>query len=404
MRVLVIDNGGYAKFAWHLGRSGLFEHVGYFAPWQTDFVSLKDCAVGTGFEEFIREWDIYEALPRYDAFVFPYQYWKGAVSMLRAQGYPVWAAGNDEELELDRQQLLYMMEAYKMPCPQYEVVKGVDAAVRAAKDGDIIKVTGYARGDLETAKHVAEYPDWANELRDRCGPLANEMSIIVQKPLKDRIEGGFDWIVVGGVPLPIFSVGYEAKDSGYVAHVTDKMPDLLLPVAAGVQKMIHDTYTNFLSVEALDDVLIDITCRVPSPPGDSLMQVYTNFPDIVKGALEGQRVMPTPHDAYFCELIICREDPLTFSSITVPRSCESRVAIHNAFKRKDVLWCPPAPWSKLIQIGSVTGMGNSPKNAIKDAQSVAEELGFSKHVAVNAHAADDILQTIDKGKKKGIPF
>src|SRR5216684_5569527 len=92
MKVLVVDNGLYIELALTLGRSELFDKVGYYTRWEEDFPYTKDAVIGAGFDEIEREMDLFAALNEYDAFVFPDNYWGGLQWSLRESGYPVWGS------------------------------------------------------------------------------------------------------------------------------------------------------------------------------------------------------------------------------------------------------------------------------------------------------------------------
>src|SRR5512135_3486521 len=110
MRLLVVDNGLYTELAIALGRSGVYDRVGYYNRWEEDFPYTKDAIIGSGFDEITMELDLYGAIADYDAFIFPDNYWSGLQDYIRrVLNKPVFGSGRHEELELDRNLLRTMM-------------------------------------------------------------------------------------------------------------------------------------------------------------------------------------------------------------------------------------------------------------------------------------------------------
>src|SRR5216684_414709 len=93
MKVLVVDNGLYIELALTLGRSELFDKVGYYTRWEEDFPYTKDAVIGAGFDEIEREMDLFAALNEYDAFVFPITI-GAAFNGHYESGYPVWGSND----------------------------------------------------------------------------------------------------------------------------------------------------------------------------------------------------------------------------------------------------------------------------------------------------------------------
>lgn len=407
MRVLVIDNGLNTEIAYRLGKSRLFDKVAYYSPWQADFVATRERAVGTGFDEYERIYDVSrKTLEQYDGFVFPDLYHKDLAMSLRDEGVGVWGAFGLEDLELDRVALLEIMQDAEMNLPHYTICEGVDHALAVAKDGDFIKITGYSRGDTETSRHDAASPVWAEKLKMRLGPLAKKIPIIVQRPIKDDVEGGYDQIFVEGTLCYPFLFGYEMKDTAYLGHVTDKLPPQLAAEAKKIEYFLEGTsYTNFLSTEFRGNILIDITTRMPSPPGDIHLALWRNLPRVIYYALndnfEGSLIADYE---YAVELIVKSSEPTDFVWFDIPRDYRDRIGIRRAFKQDGLIWSAPSRDDSLGEIAGIVGFGSSPEDAMNDAKAVSKAIKMSHNLDCYPDAARELLKTAEKGEKEGIPF
>lgn len=409
MDVLVIDNGLSTEFARHLGESGLFNKVGYFSSWQSDFVATRERAVGTGFDEFERIYSVSEdMLAMYDAFIFPDLYWKDLAIHLRDAGCPVWSAFEMEDLELDRLALLHLQAELGLNRPNCKVVEGVDDALRVANDGDFIKITGYARGDGETARHDARNPTWSTRLRERLGPLAHSIPIIVQEPIEDDHEVGFDTLIIKGRCAYPFLIGYEAKDSGYLAKVVNEMPAPLMREGTVLLDYLEGSdYTNFLSTEYRGGTLIDITTRNPSPPGDLHLILWANLRKVVRDALTATPptdVKLVPQRKYAVELIVHNNEPSEFVYFDIPPAYRNFVGVRRAFKKNGLVWAAPTRDDTLAEIAGFSGYGDTPDEAIEMVKEVKKAVKMSSSCSVDDSALRDLLETAERGEKEGIPF
>jgi len=408
MKLLVVDNGFNTELARRLGESGLFTNVAYFAPWQTDFVATRERAIGTGFDEFDRIYDISEStLEKFDAFFFPDLYWGDLAIHLRDNGYPVWSAFESEQLELDRRFLIETMVGLGMRLPRHTVKKGITAALATAKDGDFLKITGYSRGDFETAKHEAAFPTWPAKLRKRMGPLADDIPIIIEKPIEDDHEVGWDAIVLGGKVTWPMMLGYEKKDSAYLSKVIRQFPG---PLATDSLKLLHyietTPYAQFMSTEFRGNVLIDLTTRTPSPPSDIHLGFWKNFAVAVHGWLD-DNIQPRswqPTAAYAAEAIIKNTSQGDYIWIDVPPEHRAQVGVRHAFVHSGKLWAAPPRDDVMEEVGAVWASGSSPEKAIGNLEIILDDIKMSESCKVDTETLHALLKTVEKGEKEGIPF
>jgi hypothetical protein len=407
MKLLVIDNSQYVEFARCLGRSGLFDEVGYYAEWRTDFPCAQEAAVGNGFDEIVREYNLYDCLEEYDAFAFPDLYWADMQDWLRKQGTPVWGCGADEMLERDRWHLLQEMQRVGMKVPESALVSVVKA-FKTAEPGDIVKISTF-RGDVETITITGD-PSWYHELALRWGPMVDEIKVIYQKPLPSGCEAGFDLLVVGGKPVFPFSVGYEYKDAGYIEKNINlaALPKPLKSTYDGVLKLISSDYNNFLSTEVLSKCMIDVTCRMPQPPGDMKLYLWQSLPTIIRMMLEGKSVAnveTNPRKLWGCQLIVHNNEPSKYKNFgTIDESIRDHVYFSRGFALHGEVWI--VPWRSshvdFVDAVSIVGGGNSPEEAIEEAKAVAGELEIPHGCYLDSGAPDELMRCLEEGEEEGI--
>lgn len=401
-KVLVVDNGLYVEFARTLARSGRFSQVGYFAPFAADFPAARDLAVGAGFPEIKREYELFEVLEEYELFAFPDLYWADMQAWAHKNSGGVWGSGRDEYLEVDREALLRFLKSHKLRLPHYNIYKGLDKVAEWADDGDIVKVNSAFRGDTETFRVNLTNLAWQHEIALRLGPLADLTEFIVESPIRDAHEPGFDAIVANGAFLWPMLLGYEEKDKGYIGRVVEELPEVLDDIRKAIESTLSVTYSNFLSTEVRGKILIDITTRVPQPPGDAEFAVISNLGEIVRAAATGAKVPePDYSHAFVCQLIIIADDPKRFHGLSVPHELMPFVFMNRAFQVGDVLWTAPQKAESLLEVGAVVGMGNSEDEAFSEAQRIAKELALPDDLHISDTTVDALKKKLDTAAAKG---
>jgi hypothetical protein len=414
MRLLVIDNSQCVEFARTLGRSSEFESVGYYAPHSDDTPVAQEAAVGAGFPEIIREYELFDALERYDALAFPALYWNDMQRWARAHGFAVWGSGDTELLERNRILLLRQMARLNMQLPEWhtDTLEGVRKHI---KSGDIMKFSAL-RGDAETITHKDDF-QWYFDLGLKWGPMRDSIPIVHQRPLPKGVEPGYDVLVVRGQILPTGNIGYEVKDGGYIESnmAVDAFPEAFADIYAGVEAMLGDDYSNFLSTEILSGVLLDITCRFPQPPGDLKLLMWRGLSRVIRAHLDNtfnhvqhELFDTAPRARYGVQLIAHNNEPKNYCRWgSIDDSIADRVFFNRAFVHDGVLWT--APWkdrsvSDWVDSASVCGYGDSPEEAIDDAERVKAELELPHGVLIDPGVKDALMKAIEEGCEAGIPF
>src|SRR5271157_3821164 len=413
MKVLVVDNSQYVEFARVLGKSGLFENVGYFAPWQEDTPVAQEMAVGSGWPEFTREYDLFEALDNYDALCFPAMYHDGMQRWARRRGMPVWGSGDAEHLERDRWKLLETMASLGMNTSPSQLLT-LDEARKQVSNGDVLKFSTF-RGDVETTVHKGDFT-WYHETALRWGPLAGKLKVVLQKPLPKGAEPGYDTIIVRGQVVGPISVGYEVKDGGYIEcnMPLRDLPPQFVDIHKGVMQMLGPEYTNFMSTEVMSETLLDITCRIPEPPGNLKFYIWQGIPEIVLRHLSGgygsapYRNGTDPRAKWGVQLIAHNNNPKNYCKWgAIDASIAEQVFFNRAFVLDGCVWT--APWKDRsvqdwVDAASVCGCGDTPEEAIDEAQRVADELKLPAGCLIDAGTTDSLMEALEEGEKEGIPL
>lgn len=362
MKVLVIDNGLYVELALTLGRSELFDQVGYFTEWREDFPYTKERVIGAGFDEIVREMDLFDAIEEYEAFVFPDNYWAGLQRALRANGMPVWGSGDAEELELDRTYLRKLMVKAGLPIPSTMTAFGIPELLESGTidEGDFVKISRY-RGLMETTKFAGwDSPDWLWDVAKDLGPFANDFPFMVEKPL-EGVEIGFDGIVVGGKLLYPCLLGIEKKDAGYLGKVVDTLPGNQAVVAGCLQNMFDSTYNNFLSVELRGPVLLDITTRMPQPPGHGMLSIFKDIPYFISAQLNNQNSLYSEgYGKWLSMIVLKRTHNDRYMRVKLEGEAKKYAKFSRMFKYQNELWIAPG---KANEIGTVSGIGETADDA-----------------------------------------
>ena len=396
MKVLVVDNGLCVEFARTLANSGAFHAVGYYSPYVADFPELRDAAPGSGFPELVREYQLFEAIPRYDAFAFPDLYYADLQDYLELQGMPVWGAHRNEELELDRSFLLSNQADCKMPTPKSHIIT-LGEAYDTAKPGDFLKISRF-RGDTETIK-VGNDDVWYHDLMLRWGPMAKTQIVIRQRPLPDGPEVGSDCLIqLGKIVRPMLA-GYEIKDKAYIGRVCHSLPPTLKAVLDKCVSMMNQgLYSQFLSTEILNGTLIDITTRVPQPPGDLHLYMWTNLSHNIALALHGSEAQRlTPRNEWGCQLILHSNEPEHYI-------CFNEHPEHLYLRRAFVVnsrtyLAPRRANSPLSEVGSIVGTGWTAKDAINNALKNAKDTDLPEGISYDKNCQDELLEKLEEGNK-----
>ena len=188
-----------------------------------------------------------------------------------------------------------------------------------------------------------------------------------------------------------------------------EMPQPLRAIYRGVKKMISKDYSNFLSTEVLSETLLDITCRIPQPPGDLKLFMWEGLSEIIHdhfSNLPHQLRNTEARDIWGVQLIAHNNNPKNFCRFgTIPRDLRPYVIFNRAFMVNGCVWT--APWKDRsvqdwVDCASVVGSGSTPNAAIDEASRIADELHMPNGVMIDAGTKDSLLKALEDGEKEGI--
>jgi hypothetical protein len=381
--VLVVDNGLFQPFCHVLAK--YFDRVLYCREFRHSFPRPEDLIIGTGYDDITRVESIMGHINEVDLFVFPDSYFAEEQAYLRSIGKSVFGGGWGERLELDREYLDEVLKDVGLPTIPTEVVKGMKALRERLQEVEdkYIKVS-FVRGLMETWHH-SDYKlskPKIDELEFSLGCLSEEQEFIVQDSLEAKREVGSDQIVVDGKFPDVVQLAVEGKDKTSLSKMLNysALPKEVRQVNDAIAPALEN-YRGFYSSEirvGMDNkpYLIDPCCRHASPCGETFDLMCTNLGDIVEAAANGEMVTPTFTKRYAAQAIITADMAET-NSIPIyidPEVREFVCLYHSAIRESDDQECVIKTDSKLLEIGSVIGLGNSIDEAIKNCRDNAKKI------------------------------
>jgi len=414
---LVIDSGWYCELAATLAQT--FDPVYYWSPWQGDFPYAQDIAPGAGLEGVTRVRDLWDVMDEADVVVFPADGWEDLQLYLRRRGKAVWGSGRGTELEHDRLMFKDYLKVYGLPVVPFEVIIGVNKLYETLRDpefdGWFVKQSRGFRGDMETWRHRnwEGSRSWFYAVAKQLGPMGDTTVWLVEPPV-EGFEGGLDDIAIDGDETSTVIVGYEIKDSCYVATTMAhaRLPRVLSDSAEALRGWFRDTgYRNFYSTEVrIDDhgtaYFIDLAARFGWPPTASWLCNCENLGVIIEHGAHGVLVPPEFTKSFMVELNLTspwlgHEEWL---EVEMPASVRPWVKLHGVARMGDTYWVrPQRGQGETGFVGSVVGTA--------DTFDKARKLCIERAKLVEGHKLEydegDLAkaeQEIEKGNKAGINF
>ena len=408
--VLILDHGGFVHVAEACAR--WFGKVRYWCPWEDNFPRSQKRDIGAGLPGVERVYDEWEAIKKSDLLIFPDASMAGLQTHLRESGQRVWGCGESCAVERDRAGLKKVMASLKMPVNEYIVVKGMTALRKLIDDGKhegwFIKLEGERRGDTETRKikRADIMQDWLGRYASGLGWRAEKQSWIVEAPVEGE-EFGYDGACIAGKYLDPGMYGVEDKDAGYVG-ATSSVGDMPRGVQY-VNRVLGQVLAKFgmrgwwstevrLSGKDGTPYLIDPCCRMGSPPGEAMMEMFKNWPDILWNGAAGEIVPAIPAAAYCVESIIMSQmaDRETVS-VHYPKDVAPFVKLKNKTITEGtarVLWQEAG----LCGIGAVVATGETLPEAIKKLRGYIDKID-GEDVTIRMDGVEHAISEIRAGCK-----
>lgn len=411
---VVYDNGLFPELAVVLARS--FGTVEYYSHWKSAEPKNNAMKVGQGLEGVKRINNFWTSLKQHPKekvlVVFPDIYDGDLQWELQSQGYRVWGSRNGEQLEIHRVPAKKEMQSKGISVGPYTTVNGTDELRKALKEKPKVHVkTSRTRGDMETffAKDYLTVEPRIDQLDYMLGVDSKTKEFIIEDTIDPAVEIGWDGYSIDGRFPNASLVGIEAKSQGYVGHFLREadQPKQVVDINQKIaQRLAYFQYRNFFTIEARikpdgSAWAIDPCCRMGSPPGELVMEFYTNLPDIMWHGAAGQVVNPIPIAEWGAEIVIHSDwandnwQPIRFG-----KGLRRFVKIKNATRVEGVYYAVPQ-LDKRGTIASVIGFGNTAESAVESAKAHAKGVeGYGLEIPVES--LDKCLKEIATLKSYGV--
>lgn len=404
---LVLDYGTFQDLADCLSRT--YAQVFYHTPFETEYQDAKKCVIGSGMPNVERVDDFLDPdfLKDVDLVVVPDIGFNGHQKLFRSMGKAVWGGMGGSDLELYRSRFLKMLEEVGLPVAPSRVVTGLTALekiMKAEKDR-WIKVNRF-RANVETFHHV-DYEHsvpMLNYLRDEFGGVSEKIVFIVQEPIPDAQEVGYDGFCIDGkFPKKSFQ-GYEKKNELYLGSWLDNedMPDVVTEVNEAIGPVLAELgYRNFLATEIRDEFFIDITPRMAGQTQEHLQDTCTNLAEVIWQGANGILVEPEFKSKFAAEATLhytgCDED---WKILRIPESAKPYYRLTGYCQEGDLFHFPPG---KNDEVGVCIGNGDTVEEAIDN---LKEHLALCESEPFKAETQGfaDLLADIKKAQAAGVHF
>lgn len=414
--VLISDDGQFVELAIRLARE--FGKVYYWNPSLVEgFPTVAKNAIGKGLEgvEWVRE--LWPVKDKVDLFVFPDCQNAGLQIELTSQGKRVIGSRNGDKLEHNRIAFKKVQKRIGLEVPKHVVVTGLTELrvhLKTVEDR-WIKFDRY-RGTFETEHHV-NYElsqNWLNKLACQIGPLSEIIKFLVEEPIRGKVEIGYDGFYFGQFPSKTL-FGIERKSKSYIGAVKpyEELDERLLEVNEALSDELKTSgYRNFFSTEIRiadgdenfkdgTPVLIEPTCRIPSPPFEAELEIYGNLGAMLWHGSQGEAIEPemTAEFAVICR--ISHDDPPEgWRTLQVPDEAREWVKLYDFCEVDDNYHiAPKEPHAQ--RIGAVVGIGSTIENAVKKCHGVLE-LMDDQPISSEYDSLADALKALKAAEEQGI--
>jgi hypothetical protein len=228
----------------------------------------------------------------------------------------------------------------------------------------------------------------------------------------DIVELGMDTFTIDGQYPAQLMGGIEIKSQCYVGvfQKYSLFPEPLRKVDAAFAPYLRDCqYRNCYSAECrfgrpgVGPWMIDYCSRFASPPSEAMIEMYTNFPEIVWHGAHGEMVNPKPLKKFAAECKLNASWAETHPMpIRIPKEIEQWIKLRNAVRINKYFEIVPQQ-NGSTEVGSAIGFGDTIKEAIDQCKAVCAELDKMKNYTLEAavESFDDAQTEMDKLKRIG---
>jgi len=413
VRWLVYDYGDYISVAQKLAEMSAV--VYYFNPSIiTMFPDHKPRDIGRNVPGIIKIKAYEPYIDNFDAVYFTNVHEPDKQIDFIKRGKFVFGCGRGGRLELDRGYLRRVMAEVGLPIIPYTEAYGLDELEAVLKDNEDVWVKSELRGDMETW-HSWDYETSKDEITDMRSNLtaySQQERYTVEQSMKSIGEIGYDGFCVDGLfPKKCLS-GPEIKDLGYVGMVMDykSLPKQVKNVNDKLSDILREhRYRGAFSTEVmipenLKGYLTDITARHPQPPSDLYIEMIKDYADVAWKIAQG--IVPEIEYQYkYGVQLIIKSDIARNRSIPIriPEEYKKYVKIKNLVIADNGLSYYTYQGLDMQEIGSVIGMDNSLKGAMKMAEEIAGSLK-GLDIKIKTDCLGSAMKQLEKIKKAGINY
>lgn len=363
--------------------------VYYHSVNQNPFPHFAMDSIGTGYNKLKRMDEFWgPELDDIDIIMCPDIYCNDIGYRLRKMGKMVWGGTEAEQLETNRRLFKQEIESVGLMNLPTEYIQGVSNLEKFLKqDKDSWVKLSYYRGEMETFHHknfnVSE--SRIQSLERSLGPLGDDMEFVVERNINSISEMGYDGFTINGQMAQTNMFGFEIKNCGYVGtHCS--YSGLPKPV-----KMVNDKFnpvlqkyahTGFYSTEVRyteegKSYYIDPCMRAGSPPSNTMMEMITNWDEIIPAGCKGEIVDPKFKAKYGVELILKSSETANgFLPVSFPDQYRSNIKLKGAFNRKGKDYIVPFSYAgfSMVEFGSVVVSDDNLQTAMKKAMEIADQV------------------------------
>ena len=408
---IVFDRGGlYLYCAEKLAEK--YGKVMYYLADADAYPSSQKHTIGMGISNVKRIHDFWKYVDDADIVYFFDCYDGELQHYLRGKGYTVFGSGRGEQVEIDKIGFLETLEELNLPCPKTYLAEGMEdlKTYLEKNDGQTLWLKNLHRGDFETRKFksMAQIKPFLDDLRTRIGSASDTIEVLCQHKIDSECEAGYDGFQVDGEFTNNCIIGYEIKDVCFVAKVFDETPEILKGINdafSGKFKKLgyRGNYSTEIRItKESDPYYIDATCRVPSPPGELMCEMYENWAEATWDIANG--ILPTlkPIAKFGAEVMLTSEwyDKKELH-VTIPKKYRNNVKLKNHTVREGEYFCIPNGNGQFF--GAIVAWGNSVKEAIENVKKIAEEVE-ADDFKFDESCFNAAFEAIEAGEKFGICY
>ena len=408
---IVYDRGGlYLYCAEKLAEK--YKKVYYFLPDSDAYPTSQKCVIGTGLKNIKRIHNLWEYIDKVDI-IYDFDCYDGYfMNWLRDKGYVVFSSGLSAEVEVDKIYFLELLEELKLPVAETYLAEGLDDLEKYLEkhSGKTLFLKNLHRGDFESRKFtsMAQIRPFIDDLRKRLGSASNTIQVLVQHKIESECESGVDTFCIDGEYPDKCVIAYEDKDKCAVAKVANSTPDILKGINDAFSKTFKKRgYRGNYSTEVRitkdgAPYFIDPTCRVPSPPGELLCEIFENWAESTWQIANG--IIPELKEkAKYGVVVILTSAWYEDHELHVeyPAKYRQNIKLKNHTVQNGATYVIPN--GNGVFFGAIATWADKLQDAIDEATKIAElmevdEFNFDKHTF------DAAIKASKTGEKFGIKF